>query len=265
MKLGFIGRNDLPGIEADAAFAAEHGFDGIEFDYWANFKDLTCDTVAQMRAALDKHGVSASALGLWGWNHLSPDSGEREESLAQFDRAIDFGQALGASILITGGGEIPDGSLDDNVAEFVKVFPRFIERAKKAGLKIALYPLHGNSFFTSIEAYERVWEHIEDVGIKLDPANFKHHGDEYLPILRNHGDRVFYVHIKEHVYIDGELASQPAAGMGDIEWGKVMAFLYEHHYDGYLSMEPHGPIWSREPMRRAMLLLSQRHIQQFLI
>jgi len=73
------------------------------------------------------------------------------------------------------------------------------------------------------------------------------------------------VHIKEHLYMDGELVSQPAAGMGDIEWGKIMAFLYEHGYDGYLSIEPHGPKWGRPPLRRTMLLLTQRYIRQFLV
>jgi len=264
MKIGFIGRNDLEGVEEDAAFAAEHGFEGIEFNYWANFKDLTAETVGKMRSILDKHEVAASALGLWGWNHISPDPAEREESLRQLNRAMEFVKTLGASVLITGGGQIPDAPLDDNVAEFVKVLPPFIERAEKEGFKIAFYPIHGNSFFTTIEAFERVWEHVPEVGIKFDPANFKHSGQDYLPILRHYGDRVSYVHIKEHVYMDGELAAQPAAGMGDIEWGKVMAFLYEHGYDGYLSIEPHGPQWSKAPLRGLMLLLSQRHIMQYI-
>ncbi len=265
MKLGFIGRNDLKGIEEDAKFAAEHGFEGLEFNYWADFKELTAETVAQMRALLDRYGVRASALGMWGWNHIDPNPQTREESLAQLGRAIELAQALGAEILITGGGQIPDASLEDNVREFVKVFPPFVERAENAGLKIACYAVHGNSFFTSIEAYERVWEQIPNVGVKLDPANWKHHGDDYLTLLRDHGDHVYYVHIKEHLYLEGELASQPAAGMGDIEWGKVMAFLYEHGYDGYLSIEPHGAVWGRDPLRRTMLLLSQRHIGQFLL
>ena len=265
MKIGFIGVNDLPGVEKDARFAAEHGFEGIEFNYWKPFQDLTAETVAKMREVLDRHGVRASALGLWGWNHISPDQAERQESLGHLERAIGFAQALGAGILITGGGQVPEASLRENVAEFARVFPPFVEKAEKAGIKIALYAVHGNSFFTSIEAYERVWEHIPDVGIKLDPANIQHHGDDYLPILRDHGDRVFYVHIKEHLYMDGALASQPAAGMGDIQWGKVMAFLYEHGYDGYLSIEPHGRTWGRPPLRRTMLLLTQRYISQFLV
>lgn len=264
MKFGFIGVNDLPGVEGDAKFAAEHGFEGIEFNYWANFEDLAAETIAKMRDILDRHGVRTSALGLWGWNHISPDSDEQQKSLGQLERAIEFARTLGARILITGGGQIPGASLEENVAEFVKVFPPFVERAQKAGLKIALYAMRGNSFFTSTEAYERVWEHIPEVGIKFDAASFLHYGGDYLPILRDHGNRVLYVHIKDNLYMDGERALQPAAGMGDIQWGKVMAFLYEHGYDGYLSIEPHGS-WSRPPLRRTMLLLSQRYIRQFLL
>lgn len=41
MQLGFIGRNDLAGAEADAIFAAHHGFRGLEFNFWADFADVT--------------------------------------------------------------------------------------------------------------------------------------------------------------------------------------------------------------------------------
>lgn len=265
MKLGFISRNDLAGLEEDAAFAAEHGFTGLEFNYWKQFEELNADTVKKMRAVLDKHGIEACALGLWGWNHISPDAAERETSLGHLSRAIDFAKTLGAKILITGGGDIPDASLDEKVAEFAKVFRPYVERAGEAGIRIALYPVHGSSFFVGLDAYEKVWEKVPEVGIKFDPANIRHHGDDYIAWVRRHGDRMFHVHIKEHLYHDGDLASQPAAGMGDIEWGKVFAFLHEHDYQGYLSMEPHGPKWGTPPLMQKMLLLSKKYIEQFLV
>jgi sugar phosphate isomerase/epimerase len=265
VKLAYIGLNDLPGVEEDARFAAEHGFTGLEFNYWNPFKDLTRETVVEMRTILDRHGVGCSALGLWGWNHISPDAEERRVSLGHLERAIQFAELLGAEVLITGGGRIPDASSEQNAAEFVKVFPPYLAKAKDAGLKVALYSVHGNSFFDSIDDYRKVWEQIPDVGIKFDPANILHHGDEYLPILRDHGDHIYYMHIKEHLYMDGKLVAEPAAGMGDIEWGKVMAFLYQHNYRGYLSFEPHGALWSKPPLRRKMLLLSKKYLSQFLL
>ncbi|MBN1642226.1 MAG: sugar phosphate isomerase/epimerase [Anaerolineae bacterium] len=271
MKLGFIAVNDLPGIDADARFAAEHGFAGLEFNFWhhpthSGFdSELDDERVRKMRQILDAHGVKAASFGLWGSNHISLDPAERTASLDRLDRAIRYAEMLGAEVLITGGGQIEGASLDENVAAFVEVFPPYLEKAQAAGLIVALYAVHGNSFFDRIEAYEKVWAHMPEVGIKLDPANILHHGDAYLPILRDHGDHVYHVHVKEHLYLDGELASQPAAGMGDIEWGKVMAFLYEHGYQGYLIIEPHGPLWGRPPLREVMLLLTLRTISQFLI
>ncbi len=265
MKLGFIAENSLDGLKKDAAFAADYGFEGLEFNYWGNFKDVTKDEVEQMRSILDEAGVKAASLGVWGWNHLSPDEGERREAHKQLDRAIEFASILGAEVLITGGGQIPDASLDEQAAAFAEMFPPFLERAEAAGLTVAIYPIHGASFFISVEAFEKVWERGVDVGIKFDPANWRHAGLDYLTVLREHGDRVTHMHVKEHLYMDGELVSQPAAGMGDIEWGKIFAFLYEHGYDGWLIMEPHGPLWSKPPLRQTMLLLSQRLVQQFLL
>ncbi len=265
MEIGFIGNNSLAGVEADAKFSAENGFAALEYNYWDNFKDLTLETVQKMREILDAHGIAASSLGLWGWNHLSLNDAKREQAHEMLNRAIDFAQILGASVFVTGGGDIPGASLESKVEEFAKVFPPFLDRIQSAGMKPSMYAVHGNSFFDSMEAYKRVWEQFPQVGIKYDPANWCHHGDDYLDIVRLHGDKISFVHIKEHVYVDGELVSQPAAGMGDIQWGKMMAFLYEHGYDGYLSIEPHGPIWSRGEMRYKMLLLTKKYMSQFLI
>lgn len=265
MRFGFIARNDLAGLEEDAAFAAANGLAGLEFNFWDQFAELTEDAVRKMRAVIDGHGVKASALGLWGWNHISPDAAERKASLGHLERAIGFAEIMGAGILITGGGKIPDATLEENVAEFAKVFPPFVERAARAGLRIAMYPVHGNSFFESLEAYERAWEKVPEIGIKFDPANVRHHGDDEVEWVRRHGDRMFHVHIKEHLYHGGELASQPAAGMGDVPWGKIMAFLHEHRYSGYLSMEPHGALWGAPPLMQTMVLLSRRHIEQFIV
>lgn len=267
MKLAYIGMNDLPTIEKDAQFAREHGFNGLEFNWWGNFTEVTAEYIGQMRALLDQYGVGCSALGIWGWNHLSPDAAERATAHEMLGRAIDFAQALGAEVLISGGGMIPGAGINENANEFLKVFPPFLDRIAQAGLKPAFYAVHGASFFTCIEAYEAVWDKLPQVGIKYDPANWRHANLDYIDVVARHADKVSYVHIKEHLYHKGELVSQPAAGMGDIEFGKVLAFLYEAQYEGYLSMEPHGSLWGSDNngMRTKMLLLSQKHLGQFLM
>lgn len=265
MKLGFIANNSLPQIEADCRFCVEHGYEGLEFNYWGNFAELTAETVGKMKAVLDRYGVECSTIGLWGWNHISPDDAEREKAQAQLARGFEFAKTLEAPVLITGGGQIPDASVEENAAAFAKVITPYAEQAAEVGIKIALYGFHGGSYLQGIEGYQALWEHCDLVGIKYDAANISHAGQDYLAIARHHGDKIAHVHIKEHVYHDGDVASQPAAGMGDIEFGKLFAFLYEYGYDGYLTMEPHGPKWSREPLRTVMLKLSKRYVEQFLV
>ncbi len=153
MKLAFVGKKDLPGVEADAAFAKEHGFAGLEYDYWATFDRLERETVVRPREIQDRHGISTAAFGLWGWNHLAADPEERARSHEMLVRAIQYAEILGAGLLITGGGQLPDASVEENAAEFVRVFPPFLERAAEAGLTVAFYPVHSASFFVNMEAY----------------------------------------------------------------------------------------------------------------
>jgi sugar phosphate isomerase/epimerase len=263
-KLSFIGNNSLPEVEEDARFAAENGFEGLEYNYWGNFGDLSEDTVRAMHRIHKAYGVKCVMLGFWGWNHMSKDAEERAKAHAMLERGIEFGKILEADILTTGGGVYSE-DLAENVAEFGKVFPSYLEKVRAAGMVSAFYAVHGQSFFKTLKCYEAVWENHPLVTIKYDPANWDHSGEDYIEVVRKHGDKVGHMHIKEHLKHGGDLASQPAAGMGDIEFGKVLAFLYEHHFNGPLSIEPHGPIWSKGEMRRKMLLLTQRHISPFLI
>lgn len=265
MQWAFIAKNDLETIQQDAQFAALHGFTGLEFNHWATFAELTTDYVEAVGQILADQGIGCSSFGLWGWNHMAQDPEERARAHVLLDQLIEFGRILQAKTVITGGGNLEGATLAEQVAEFLQVFPPFLEKAGQAGVEIAFYALHGNSFFDSIEAYEQVWAKGLDIRIKFDPANFLHAGQDPLPVVQHHGDRIGYMHIKEHLYQEGEVISQPAAGMGDVPWGPLFAFLHEHGYSGWLSMEPHGPLWSREPLRSRMLLLSKRYLESFVL
>jgi sugar phosphate isomerase/epimerase len=130
-KLSFIGNNSLPEVEEDARFAAENGFEGLEYNYWGNFGDLTADTVHAMHRIHQAYGVKCVMLGFWGWNHLSQDAEERAKAHAMLERGIEFGQILEADVLTTGGGVYSE-DLAENVAEFGKVFPSYLEKPSTA-------------------------------------------------------------------------------------------------------------------------------------
>ncbi len=265
MKLGFIAQNSIAGLEKDAEFAVLNGYRGLEFNYWGDFKNVEESTILQMRSILDNYGIECSTFGIWGFNHIAADAAERKAAHHELDRAIKFASLMGSPALICGGGNCHGDDLDANIATFAEVMNPYLAKAQNAGLKVCLYGFHGGSFLDSVAAYEKLWETVPDVGIKFDPANINHAGQDYLHILRHHGSMIYHVHIKEHAHHNGELASQPAAGMGDIHWGKVMAFLYEADYRGYLVVEPHGPLWGRAPLRQKMLVLTRKYMSQFLL
>jgi sugar phosphate isomerase/epimerase len=272
-KMAFIGEGGLEQVRADAAFARAHGFAGLEYNFHPKahnpthpgFPDLSASHARKMRAAFDAHGLACAMFGLWGYNHTSTDQAERSVAHEMLDRAIDLAASMGAEVFCTGAGERADASYDAQADAFAEVFAPRVGRIIEAGMKPVLYALHSRSFLDSIEAYQAIWARLPEARIKYDPANWYQKGKDYVAIARYHGDRIGHVHIKEHLYHDGELASQPAAGMGDIAFGKVMAFLYEHDYRGWLSFEPHGPCWSQGELRRTMCLLSKRHIERFLV
>ncbi len=265
MKLAFIGDNSLDGVKADSKLAVENGFDGIEYNFWGEFRTLTLDTVKQMAAIHKKYGTHAVMLGTWGFNHMAANPAEREEAHKLLDRQIEFAQILKAPWIVTSCGHVYGEPLGRNVREFQATFEPLLAKIKKAGLKVAFYAVHGHSFLESIEIMERVWEVMPDMKLKYDPANWKSHGHDYLLIARKYGHKIGYVHIKDQVYDNGHSVSEPPAGMGDIEFPKVMAYLYQHNYDGYLSIEPHGHTWGQGELRRKNILLSKRYLEPMLI
>lgn len=265
MQLGFIGKNDLAGLEEDCAFARQYGLRGLEFNYWADFAQLDEPTVRGMKALLDRYGLACTTLGLWGWNHIAADDAVRSAAHGHLDRAIAFGELLGAPTLILGGGERPGAGLEAQAQVFATEVRPYVDRAAGAGMKVALYGFHGG-FLMRQEAYEALWRHLPEVGVKYDAANIDHVGQDYLKLLRDHPDKIYHVHLKEHMYHGlNRVASQPAVGMGDIQWGKIMACLYEADYQGYLVIEPHSRPWATDRLRYTMIRLSAKYISQFLL
>jgi len=267
MKLGFIGGKKPDQCEDAARLASECGYEGLEFDYWGEFEDcIDADVVDRMRKTLQSFGVGIAAYGLWGYNYLSLDDDERAHAHQVLDRAIGFAETLGAHVVVLGGGDIANEPLERKVTEFLAVFPPILKRIESAGMQAAFYAVHGESFFDSLVAYERVWAELPNAKMKYDPATWAGTGHDYLEVVRRCGNRIGHVHIKEVIYdAGGKVVSQPPAGMGEIQWGKVLAFLYEHNYDGYLSVEPHMDPWLSGEGLRKNLVLSKRHISQYLI
>ena len=71
---------------------------------------------------------------------------------------------------------------------------------QKVGITPAFYGFHPATLIHSFEACERLWEVAPDARIKLDPANWASERVDYLELLHRYGNKVGYIHVKEHLH-----------------------------------------------------------------
>ena len=101
---------------------------------------------------------------------------------------------------------------------------------------------------------------FEDVGIM---RNMK--ADPY-EIIKEFGGKIVHFHAKDIFrYGDDNFEIEPIVGMGDLRWNVMLGMLYHHGYDGYIVIEPHGPIWAKPENRWKAVVLGKRHIEQFMV
>ena len=58
---------------------------------------------------------------------MSPDAAERVEAHEMLSRCIEFATTLGAEGVVTGGGDIPEATLEQKAERFGEIFPPFLE------------------------------------------------------------------------------------------------------------------------------------------
>ena len=122
--------------------------------------------------------------------------------------------------------------------------------ADDAGLRLALHP-HTGSLVESEEDIARLAEHVEDVDWCLDTGHILLGGWSPAAFVREYGDRIVHVHLKD---VDAQLAERLRAGeltlleasqaglivplgQGDCAIDETLGLLDDHGYDGWLVIE----------------------------
>jgi len=215
-----------------------------------NVLDLSDEQVAQIKHALDAHGIGVAAIA--SPVGKVPIDTPLEEQLRRLDRAIELAQTFQASYIRIfsfyppGYGSALDlapsklARSPDHAAWRAEVIARlraFSGRAGAAGITL----LHENDAGTYGDIIARcvdVLQNIDDPHLQavLDPANFIQcrqtpYPDAYEQVRPWLG----YVHVKDAL-ADGKVVS---AGEGVARWPELLRRLREDGYDGFFSLEPH--------------------------
>ena len=282
MKLGMIGALEAESFRR----ARDFGLDFLEFDLNPPefFGKETSDYLSkkeEIKTASLETGIPVGAVGRWASRILDPQGAVIQEELQSVKEIIDLGAYWGAAHYLVSVNDVPALSYYQNITRAIGVLREITAYAKERGMSTSIVNcMMGGNYIRTPEQWKLVLDEVPGLGIKYDPSHsFVHGGEEgaYLKETMHWGNRFGYCHIKG-VIQDGDsheslhwqlrdLAGRypvlteplmklmdeskndydnPPAGIDAINWRAFFAALYQHDYDGCLSIEPHSSTWQGE-------------------
>lgn len=185
-------------------------------------------------------------------------------SLSDFETAFADCATVGATSFTAHPHPLaPDDQKDQD--EFQARFAAAAALGRKMGVRLAVH-----SCGLDPVQWDLMFRLVPDLGLKYDPSFSAQAGRNYAAEIFKYARRIVHVHAKDEIPLGRETDfnsgvlrfTYAPAGMGQIQWGSVIAALYEIGYDGQIAIEPHSGYWCSTGYERG-LVLAKRHLEQF--
>ena len=238
----------------DKALSAirEAGYDYIEtqaISPWCPHADVDNDDPVAYAEHIANFGFKG-ITGLWmPHGNLITD----EQSVEYGIRTIEWANAAGIPVIITGDGMKPKDIDDDSAFGILEErLSRMLEYARRLQVKVAIEP-HG-TFSLSSSGLRRLMSISEEpwLGINYDAANIfragyieskedsfgwavKEKGEDEVSVLSSISDRVVYFHAKD---LHQNMCT--ALGDGEVKVSECIKILNNQGYKGTYSLETEG-------------------------
>lgn len=233
-----------PTIEEIMEFAADVGYDGVEFVYDDSFlhpSKMDRNVRARYREKAESLGLEIPSVAtgvFWKYNLGSSDGEIREEAKEFVRLGVDLAADLGARVLLVVPGvadpSIPYEDLYETAKKSLREVAGFAEdRGVVIGLenvwnKFLYSPLEFKKFLDEIGSdYVRAYF---DVGNVVALGYHEH----WTRLLRG---RIAMVHVKDFDVEVGNIRGFRHVGKGSIDWPKVIKLLKESGYEDFLNVE----------------------------
>ena len=224
----------------------QFGYESIEIS-----GEPTQYDVKETRALLKEHGIrcwGAVTLMLGERNLAAKDQGQRERSVQYVKDVLTMVSELGGEIITlvpaTVGKVVPDGTEEEEWNWVVDATRECFAHAQKVGVRVAIEPL--NRFETYLfnrgeQALALADAVSPDCGVCLDAYHIHMEEFDVEEAIRKAGKRLFDFHVADN--------NRFAAGLGTIDWPKLIGILKDIGYDGALTNEFVAPV-DRTPANR---------------
>jgi len=228
----------MPWAEA-LATAAEIGFDGVELDIGADYRETPLwrdgvDAVLAMADEADGTVMAFCAGACWQISPASPDAAVREEIRTLLASLCWFAADLGAGVIlvpVTPGGEgVP---YEDEQDRWVEEMTKLAPVAESTGVTLALENV-GRGCGRSAEELIHLADGVGSPGVQVyyDVGNATAFGNDPVEEIRRLGSRIAAVHIKDR---EGDLL-----GDGIVTISECIEALGEVGYSGDFVLETPG-------------------------
>ena len=240
MKLGIINGWD----EASFRYVAELGLHAVEFCCNHNYDSMeVAGHTDEIKALGERYDVAVGSMGRWGQRRID-EAGEIIPAALKHDQnLIDAASALGCPVYNVGCNWTEGKTFEENCEIAIRYFGTLLDYAKGKNVRIAVYNCSWENFVVTEKEWEPILGALPELGLKYDTSHCLGRGGDYLREMVAWGSRIYHFHIKGSLYVDGRHYDDPPAGLDQINWGAVMTVLYNSHYNGMLSIEPHSNHW----------------------
>jgi len=240
MKLGMISGYDGQSLSK----VRERGLSFVEFCI-NHHEDLFLDQLDSIEKSLKENQLSVFSVGRWGTERINKHGINRIEFEKNL-RLIDAAKRLNSPVYVTGVNYVDELSYDLNLKYAVSYLTELSTYAKQQQVEIAVYNCRWGNFIIGPDTWDVVLKAVPGLGIKFDPSHAIYDLKNYLKELNDYGPYIKHIHLKGSLRIDNVRVDDPPAGLDMTDWKAFMAILYQHHYEGGLSIEPHSKTWSND-------------------
>ncbi|MHA1377546.1 MAG: sugar phosphate isomerase/epimerase family protein [Candidatus Helarchaeota archaeon] len=223
---------------------AKFGYDGIEIKGEPEKYEIR-----ELKDLMHSYNIkTASVCGMWPWDphdHMktrdlaNPDLKVRELGIKYAEKALEFGNKLGANCFIcVVGGCGKTKKLHEKEWEYgVESVKKLGKKAIETGVMIAIEPINRYELYLLNNVHEGL-KFINDVnsdGVKLMLDTFHMNIEEKDPAqsIRIAGKQLIHLHVGD--------SNRQSVGRGHIDFKGIIRSLKEINFKGYLAMEPLPP------------------------
>jgi sugar phosphate isomerase/epimerase len=275
-------------LDRTLGWAAANGLAAVEVHAGPRYRHVDWRAVARggpnpLVEAQSRHGVRICGLMYGALGFLAPDPRRRRAALEELEVLLRAARASEVPVVSTFTGRDPSLTLEQNLEEYARVFPRVAELAERHQVDVAFEncPMYEQwPWVHNIAVSPAIWQEqfrlvpSQRLGLNLDPSHLVWQGIDYVGAVQEFQDRIKLVQAKDTEVLDDVLRTEGMLtlrwwrhripGEGLIDWRSFLGALAAVGYDGTVSIEHEDPTRSGPAAVVEGVLLAKRHLEQAL-